>query len=75
MVTAQRAIQARLAIVNGFDLKALWLQILRHQRAELYVIINDQNAIHNFIVAVAFRRPGKDSSNHPKCAFTKIYSD
>jgi hypothetical protein len=56
MVTAQRAIQARLAIVNGFDLKALWLQILRYQRAELYVIINDQNAIHNFIVVVAFRR-------------------
>ena len=50
MLAAQGAFQATISLVNGFHLKALRREILTYQAAELHVIINYQNAIHNLIV-------------------------
>ena len=46
VISAQSAIQAAIAVVNGFDLKALGIKILTDQAAQLYVIVDDQDAIH-----------------------------
>jgi len=46
MISVQSAIQTAIAVVDGFDLKALGLKIFPYQAAQLHVVVNDQNAIH-----------------------------
>src|SRR5947207_1892140 len=33
--------------MDSLDLKAFWFQVFSHQRAELNIVVNDQNAVHD----------------------------
>jgi hypothetical protein len=48
VISIQGAIQTAVAVVSRLDLKTLGLKILSHQAAQLYVVVDYQNAIHFF---------------------------
>jgi hypothetical protein len=59
VVARKSAFKSMLPVMDRFDLKSLWLQVLSYQAAKLYVIVDHKYAIHAFLLSLFYiRKPG-----------------